>query len=118
LSSIAKKIQEQQHSVSEQKIQTTVKVQKGKITFGELVLLCVLALALAFTGIKIISNQSAIYKTNKEIQQVEASIDNQSRVNSDLNVQVKEMSRYERIVKKAAELGLKLNENNVKVVQE
>ncbi|RUQ30620.1 cell division protein FtsL [Peribacillus cavernae] len=81
-------------------------------------LLCALALSIALVGVKIVSNQSNIYQTNKDIQQVEASITEQVKVNNDLKVQVGELSTYERIWKKAAELGLMLNENNVKVVQE
>jgi cell division protein FtsL len=117
MSSIARKIKEQQQIEQQQTVQTVI-VHKAKISFGELVLLCVLALAIAFVGVKIVSNQSAIYQTNKEIQQAESSIDNQVKVNNDLQVQVSELSTYERIWKKAAELGLMLNENNVKVVQE
>ncbi|CAH0346886.1 cell division protein FtsL [Bacillus sp. CECT 9360] len=117
MSSIAKRIQEQQQSEQQKTVQTVI-IHKTKISFGELVLLCALALAIAFAGVKIISNQSAIYQTNKEIQQTEASIDEQIKVTNDLAVQVDELSTYERIWKKAAELGLMLNENNVKVVQE
>lgn len=117
MSSIAKRIQEQQQSEQQKTVQTVV-IHKAKISFGEMVLLCVLALAIAFAGVKIISNQSAIYQTNKEIQQTETAIDEQIKVTNDLAVQVDELSTYERIWKKAAELGLMLNENNVKVVQE
>lgn len=117
MNSIAKKIQEQQQSEPQKSVKTVI-VHKGKISFGEVVLLCVLAIAIAFAGVKIVSNQSAIYETNKSIQQAEAKIDEQVKVNNDLKVEISELSTYERIWKKAAELGLMLNENNVKVVQE
>ncbi|PLT34304.1 cell division protein FtsL [Bacillus sp. V5-8f] len=117
MSSIAKKIQEQQQAEHQQTVQTVI-VHKGKISFGEVVLLCALAIAIASAGVKIISNQSAIYKANKSIQQVEAKIDEQVKVNNDLKVEVSELSTYERIWKKAAEHGLMLNENNVKVVED
>ncbi|PLS16838.1 cell division protein FtsL [Bacillus sp. M6-12] len=81
-------------------------------------LLLLLTLLIAAAGVKIVSNQSAIYDTNKDIQKMESSIDEQVKVNNDLEVQVSELNTYERIWKKAAELGLMLNENNVKVVQE
>jgi cell division protein FtsL len=80
-------------------------------------------LGLAFAGmvcfgaIHMISNQSQIYQVNKQIQQVQTSIKEQQKVNSDLNVQVSELSTYERILAKAKSMGLVLNENNVKVVQ-
>ena len=92
--------------------------EKSKISIGELVLLCALALMVSIVGVKIISNQAAIYQVNKEIQQADASIQKQAKVNEDLKVQVKELSEYERIWKKAEEFGLKRNENNVKVVQQ
>ncbi|RFU63374.1 cell division protein FtsL [Peribacillus glennii] len=117
MSSIAKKIQEQQQAEQQRTVQTVI-VHKAKISFGEVVLLCALAIAIALAGVKIVSNQTAIYETNKSIQQVEAKIDEQVKVNNDLKVEVSELSTYERIWKKAAENGLMLNENNVKVVEE
>jgi cell division protein FtsL len=116
VSSIVNKIQEQEQ-FNEQKAVQTVIIRKTKVSLGEVVLVCVLALAIAIVGVKIISNQSTIYETNKEIQTAKVSIDEQMRVNSDLKEQVSELSTYERIWQKAAELGLTLNENNVKVVQ-
>ncbi|MFJ7976299.1 cell division protein FtsL [Peribacillus sp. JNUCC 23] len=117
MSSVAKKIQEQQIQEQQRSVQTVI-VRKMKISFGEMILICALALAIAFLGTKVISNQAAIYKTNKSIQMTNHSIDEQTRLNVDLKEQVSELSTYERIWKKAADLGLKLNENNVKVVQE
>jgi cell division protein FtsL len=115
--SFAKKTQEQQFEQPQQTVQTVVK-RKVKISIGELVLICALACILSIVSIKIISNQSDIYKVNKQIQQAEASIQEQAKVNEDLKVQVKELSEYERLWKKAEEFGLKRNENNVKVVQQ
>ncbi|WP_028392951.1 cell division protein FtsL [Bacillus cihuensis] len=117
MSSVAKKIQEQQIQEQQKSVQTVI-VRKTKISFGEMMLICALAVGIAFLGTKVISNQAAIYKTNKEIQLTNHSIEEQTRVNVDLKEQVSELSTYERIWKKAADLGLKLNENNVKVVQE
>ncbi|PLT28089.1 cell division protein FtsL [Peribacillus deserti] len=117
MSTVAKKIQEQQQTVPQKKVQSVVRHKTG-ITFGEKILLVVFAVLIAGAGIKIIANQSAIYNVNIDIQQVEGSIDDQKKVNGDLKVQVSELSTYERIWKKAEELGLKLNQNNVKVVQE
>jgi cell division protein FtsL len=116
VSSIVNKIQEQEQ-FNEQKAVQTVIIRKTKVSLGEVVLVCVLALAIAMVGVKIISNQSTIYETNKEIQTAKVSIDEQMRVNRDFKEQVSELSTYERIWQKAAELGLTLNENNVKVVQ-
>ena len=108
MSSIAKKIQEQQYEDQQQQPHQTVVIRKAKISIGEVVLLCALAIMVTFVGVKIVSNQAAIYETNKEIQQVEASIEEQGKVNEDLKVQVDELSTYERIWKKAEELGLQV----------
>ncbi|MGE6378236.1 cell division protein FtsL [Peribacillus muralis] len=120
MSSIAKKIQEQQYEDQKQQQQQahqTVVIRKAKISIGEVFLLCALAIMVAFMGVKIVSNQAAIYETNKEIQLVESEIAEQGKVNDDLKVQVAELSTYERIWEKAAALGFKLNKNNVKGVQ-
>lgn len=114
--SFANKIQEQQYEQPQQTVQTVV-LRKSKISIGELFLLCGLAFMTAYVGIKIISNQASIYQVNKQIQQADASIQEQSKLNEDLKVQVKELSEYDRLWKKAEELGLTRNENNVKVVQ-
>ena len=115
--SFAKKIQEQPYEQPQQTVQTVV-VRKTKISIGELVLLCALALMISVVGVKVITNQAAIYQVNKQIQQADASIQKQSKVNEDLKVQVKELSEYERLWKKAEEFGFTRNENNVKVVQQ
>lgn len=55
---------------------------------------------------------------NKEIQQTEEAIQTQNKVNTDLKMQVGELSTYERIKEKAEEMGLKFSGNNVKVVED
>ncbi|MGE7779237.1 cell division protein FtsL [Peribacillus sp. NPDC097264] len=117
MSAIAKKIQEKQYEDQQQQSQQTVVIRKAKISIGEVLLLCTIAIMITFACVKIVSNQAAIYETNKEIQQVEATIEEQGKLNDDLMVQVDELSRYERIWAIAAKLGLGLDDNNVKVVQ-
>jgi len=117
MSSSAKKILEQQQEEQQQSVQTVV-IRKAKISFGEVMLLCILAAAIAFMSVKVVSNQSTIYKTNKEIQVSQASIEEQRKVNNDLKMQVDELGTYERIWQKAEEMGFTLNEKNVKGVQE
>ncbi|RAK23265.1 cell division protein FtsL [Anoxybacillus vitaminiphilus] len=89
-----------------------------RTTLGEKVLLFAFAMFVVYCSIQIVSNQVAIYQANKQIQQLEETIQEQKKYNNDLSVQVQELSTYERILEKAKELGLSLNENNVKVVQE
>ena len=96
----------------------TVVVHKAKVTLGEKVLLIMFALVIAAFSVKIISNQFEIYTLNKEIQTTQQALTDQTKVNNDLNVQVSELSTYERIWEKASQLGLTLDENNVKVVED
>jgi cell division protein FtsL len=91
---------------------------KLRLTLGEKLLLCSFVLFAAYASIKIVSNQVAVYQINKEIQQLEGAIHEQEKRNNDLYVEVQQLSAYERILEKAKEMGLSLNENNVKIVQE
>lgn len=119
MSNLAYKYQEQQkQKMTSVKKQTVVVKQTRKITLGEKCLYALFIAFILFAGVKIISNEVMIYETNKDIQTLEASIDTQKKINNDLYVQKEELSSYERILAKAKELGLKLNEKNVKVVQE
>ena len=63
------------------------------------------------------TNSYSVYQSNIEIQEIEAQIEKQTKLNSDLHVQVEELSTYDRIWEKAKELGLTLDQNNVKSVQ-
>ncbi|AKS37949.1 cell division protein [Anoxybacillus gonensis] len=105
----------------EQHVQREPKKKKKRNirwTFGEkIVFVSFLAFAL-YSSVTIISNQFTIYHVNKEVQQLQADIQEQQKQNRDLYAQVQELSTYERILAKAKELGLTLNENNVKVVQD
>lgn len=119
LSMLARKIaaEKQQNHQPQTTVQTVV-VHKAKVTLGEKILIIGFALLLTLLSIKIISNQYSLYELNKDIQGLETSVTEQVKINNDLNVQVSELSRYERIWEKASQLGLTLDENNVKVVQE
>ncbi|WP_108669791.1 cell division protein FtsL [Peribacillus acanthi] len=118
MSNLARKMHEQRsfEQQPETSVQTVV-IHKARITIGEKILMIAFAIVLTVLAANIVSNQYAIYEANKEIQVVESTISDQIKVNNDLKVEVSELSTYERIWQKASELGLKLNENNVKVVQ-
>jgi cell division protein FtsL len=117
MSNLAKKIQqEQQQRVIQEPKNHPLK--RAAFSPGEKILGLVFAVLMFIGAIQIISNQAKIYTMNRDIQETEASILEQQKINSDLEVQVSELSTYERIWEKAKVLGLQLNENNVKVVQE
>lgn len=115
----AVKIQEKQRQHQSIRPKTKRKRKlKIRFTLGEKIVFVSFLLFATYASIKIVSNQVAIYHVNKDIQQLEEAIDEQKKYNNDLYVEVQQLSTYERILEKAKELGLSLNENNVKVVQE
>jgi cell division protein FtsL len=117
LANLARKYQEQQQVEKTVQEQSKVNTRKYLLTPGEKIIGLAFAGLVCFGSIHLISNQAQIYKVNKDIQEVQTSIKEQQKTNSDLQVQVSELSTYERIWEKAKKMGLELNENNVKVVQ-
>ncbi|WP_066289415.1 cell division protein FtsL [Bacillus sp. FJAT-29937] len=122
MGNLARKLQQERGHEQQQKqmVQAPKKVKKRNpwLSPGEKVLGLVFSGIVCFGAVHIVSNQAAIYEINKEIQDTKVVIQEQKRVNGDLEMQVSELSTYERIWEKAKELGLKLNENNVKVVHD
>lgn len=90
--------------------------KRNLITKGEKVLYLSFVAVFVLCALLILQNQSVIQASAQEIQTIEHTIDEKVKQNTDLAVQVKEASTYEVIWAKANELGLKLNEQNVKVV--
>jgi cell division protein FtsL len=119
LSNLAYQIQQRRKIEAEQEknIQHIPK-KRLQVTLGEKVLYLIFTLMVVIGSIVIVSNSAKIYSINRDISGLQASIDKQVKVNADLEHQVMELSTYERIWAKAHELGLMLNENNVKVVQD
>ncbi len=93
-------------------------LQKRGFSPGEKILGLLFGAFVCIGSTQIISNQSDIYQLNKDIQLTQREIQTQQKSISDLSVQVSELSQYDRIKEKARELGLQLNEQNVKVVQD
>ncbi|HZG72974.1 MAG TPA: cell division protein FtsL [Chondromyces sp.] len=93
------------------------KQKRQWFTPGEKLLFVVFAVVVCFMGAKIISTEAAVYETNKQIQDVENKLASQKKINHDLQLRISEESTYEKIWKRAKELGLNLNEQNIKVVQ-
>lgn len=117
MANLARKYQEQQQVEQTVQEQSKVNTRKALLTPGEKIIGLAFAGMVCFGSIQLISNQAQIYKVNKDIQEVQTSIKEQQKTNSDLQVQVSELSTYERIWAKAKKMGLELNENNIKVVQ-
>ena len=86
------------------------------ITGKEKVLYITFVIAIALVAVSILHTRGQIQTTTIEIQKLESEIQGITKENVELKVQVSELSTYERIWEKAKELGLTLNEKNVKVV--
>lgn len=97
-------------------IKKSTKQVRKILTKGEKILFICLLSVVTVLSLMIIQTQAAVRATSSDIQVLEKQIDKTSKENTDLSIQVSELSTYERIWKKAEELGLKLNEQNVKVV--
>jgi len=118
LSNLAYKHQQQHNN---QPKQTEVHVKKvrrrSSITPGEKILGMLFIAFIVIMAVQIVSAQAAIYGVNKDIQDVKTAIQEQNKLNGDLEMQISDLSQYDRIVSKAKEQGLNLNPNNVKVVE-
>jgi cell division protein FtsL len=119
LASQLRREQQVQHK-QKQKVHVKKRAVERKTMFtpGEKLLGLIFGAFVCFGSVHIISNQASIYVLNKDIEDTKKVIQEQQRINSDLNIQVSELSQYDRIRAKARELGLELNDQNVKVVQE
>lgn len=74
--------------------------------------------AVVFLGIQVMSNYSSIYENNKKLQEKESLVSDVKRENKELTAEVDELNKFERIMEKAKAMGLQLDEDNVKVIQE
>ena len=89
---------------------------KHFLSKGEKTLLFVVLTVITLLAVMNIQVQSEVRSTSTDTYGLEKKIDATAKANTDLSIQVSELSTYERIWEKAEELGLKLNEQNIKVV--
>jgi cell division protein FtsL len=87
-----------------------------RITAGEKLFIFAIVVIMVALSMSILHIQGEIQTTSMENQLLQAEVATVQNENVDLKVQVGELSKYERIWKKAQELGLTLNGENVKVV--
>lgn len=83
---------------------------------GEKFLAVIFLAGVVMFSTSVLHTQAQINDTNKEIFYLNNKIEDTSKQNIELSNQVSEKSTYERVWEKAKELGLNLNESNVKVV--
>lgn len=95
---------------------TTSRAIKSKVTKIEKLLMILMMASITVIAVMNLNTQSSINSTSIEMQKTEGNIDQVKKQNSELSIEVSELSTYDRIWKKAKAMGLKLNEKNVKVV--
>lgn len=96
----------------------SVKVKKqGWITKGEKIIYSMIAVALIIAGLYMVSLSSQTDTLNREMQQLERTVEQQKIANEGLAFEVKELSRPERIISIAESNGLKIQNAEVKQAQ-
>ena len=96
----------------------SVKVKKqGWITKGEKVILFFVAGVIIIAALFMVSLSSSTDAMNRELQQLESTVQQQKVSNEGLAFEVKELSRPERIITIAEENGLKIQNAEVKQAQ-
>lgn len=97
-------------------VQPTIRSNRKVFTKGEKILFVLFVSLITLLSVFVLQTQSNIHATTQDIRTIEQKIDETKKQNTDLSIQVSELSTYERVWEKAKMLGLKLNEKNVKVV--
>ncbi len=96
----------------------SVKVKKqGWITKGEKIIYSIVAAGLIAAGIFMVSISSQTDTLNREVQQLERTVEQQKIANEGLAFEVKELSRPERIISIAESHGLQIQNAEVKQAQ-
>lgn len=95
--------------------QVVIKVRRtGLVTRGEKFLYAFFCLIFIIACFYIVSYSSAMDSLNREIQTLEQNVEQQTVSNKNLMIEIKELSKPERITKIAKENGLKVQEAEVK----
>lgn len=92
------------------------KVRKREWTKGEKIIFAGMITVIAVIAILSLSVQSKISTTSAKVDEANVKIATIQKENENLSNEVAEKSTYERFVKKAKELGLTPNADNIKAV--
>lgn len=106
--------QEPQLEPQKKKVKKTKVVGISKI---EKVVYISLITMIALISIYMLSLKMDAYNNKTQIAELDSKIEQQQTTNSDLKTESMKQSSYERIYEKAEDYGLKLNNDNVKVVR-
>ncbi|RXI98109.1 cell division protein FtsL [Anaerobacillus alkaliphilus] len=117
MSNLARQFETKQNHTISTNVQNKP-LRKNRITSGEKFLYFTTIFGIVFATYLVISTYASIYITNSEIHSLERSINEQITNNEALQLQVTELSAPDRILQIAKDqLGMTLNDKNVKVVQ-
>ncbi|MDT0710243.1 cell division protein FtsL [Mammaliicoccus sciuri] len=106
--------QEPQLEPQKKKVKKTKVVGISRI---EKVVYISLITMIALISIYMLSLKMDAYNKKTQIAELDSKIEQQQTTNSDLKTESMKQSSYERIYEKAEDYGLKLNNDNVKVVR-
>lgn len=101
---------------SSKKVSVRVKKQ-GWVTKGEKLIYSMVAVALIVFGMYMVTLSSQTDTLNRELQQLEQSVQQQRLANEGLSFEVKELSQPERIISIAESHGLKIQNTEVRQAQ-
>lgn len=93
------------------------KTKVVRISRTEKIVYISLITMIALISIYMLSLKMDAYNNKTQIAELDSKIEQQQTTNSDLKTESMKQSSYERIYEKAEDYGLKLNNDNVKVVR-
>lgn len=84
---------------------------------GEALVYVMLMIVITIAAVFVLSSKMEAYEMQSEITNIESEIATKNGEIDELNTEVTHLASYDRIYEKAAELGLDLDNSNVKVVE-
>lgn len=104
---------ERRHEQEKKKVVIRTK-KRSMITRGEKLIYSIFCIMLTVASIYVVTFSSSMDKLNRNIQSLDKTVQQQKLENENLNFEINELSKPERITKIAKENGLKIQETKVK----
>lgn len=102
---------------SKSNARTRTKSKVVGIKRGEAIIYLTLMIMITVAAVFVLSSKMDAYELQSEITNVESEIATKNGEIDELNTEVTHLASYDRIYEKAGELGLDLDNGNVKVVE-
>ena len=97
--------------------ETRTKSKVVVIKRGETIIYVALMIMITVAAVFVLSSKMEAYELQSEITNIESEIATKNGEIDELNTEVTHLASYDRIYEKAGELGLDLDNGNVKVVE-